>query len=113
MSISSVPICHHLPKTVSASWWIASGRAACAKRTPPSTDGLKEVAPSTELRRWFGHDPSRWEEFRHRYGAELSHNTALVSELRTIAQKGRLTLVYAARDELHNEAVVLRDVLMH
>ena len=73
----------------------------------------KEVAPSTELRRWFGHDQSRWEEFRHRYGAELSHNTALVSELRTIAQKGRLTLVYAARDELHNEAVVLRDALMH
>jgi uncharacterized protein YeaO (DUF488 family) len=73
----------------------------------------KEVAPSTELRRWFGHDPSRWEEFRHRYRAELSHNTALVNELRTIAKMGRLTLVYAARDELHNEAVTLRDVLMH
>lgn len=73
----------------------------------------KEVAPSTELRRWFGHDPSRWEEFRHRYRAELSHNTALVNELRTVAKKGRLTLVYAARDELHNEAVMLRDVLMH
>ena len=73
----------------------------------------KEVAPSTELRRWFGHDPSRWGEFRHRYRAELSHNTALVNELRTIAQKGRLTLVYAARDELHNDAVILQDVLMH
>jgi uncharacterized protein YeaO (DUF488 family) len=73
----------------------------------------KEVAPSTELRRWFGHDPSRWEEFRHRYRAELSRNAALVNELRTVAQKGRLTLVYAARDELHNEAVMLRDVLTH
>lgn len=71
----------------------------------------KEVAPSTELRRWFGHDASRWEEFRHRYRAELSRNTALVDELRSIAQKGRLTLVYAARDELHNEAVMLRGVL--
>ena len=74
---------------------------------------LKEVAPSTELRRWFGHDPNRWEEFRRRYRVELSHNTALVNELRAIAQKGSLTLVYAARDELHNEAVMLRDVLTH
>ena len=71
----------------------------------------KELAPSTELRSWFGHDPIRWEEFRRRYAAELAHNTALVNELRTIAQKGRVTLVYAARDELHNEAVLLRDVL--
>jgi len=74
---------------------------------------VKEVAPSTELRRWFGHDPRKWEEFRRRYGAELSRNTALLNELRTIAKKGRLTLVYAARDELHNEAVMLRDVLTH
>ena len=73
----------------------------------------KEVAPSTELRRWFGHDPSRWEEFRRRYRAELSRNTALVNELRAVAQKGPFTLVYAARDELHNEAVMLRDVLIH
>ena len=73
----------------------------------------KEVAPSTELRRWFGHDPNRWREFRHRYRAELSHSTVLVNELRAMAQQGRLTLVYAARDELHNEAVLLRDVLIH
>lgn len=72
---------------------------------------LKEVAPSTELRRWFGHDPSRWNEFRRRYRAELSHNTGFLDELRAVANKGRLTLVYAARDVLHNEAVVLRDVL--
>ena len=74
---------------------------------------LKEVAPSTELRRWFGHDPGRWQEFRRRYQAELSSNTALLSELRAMAKKERLTLVYAARDELHNEAVMLRDVLIH
>src|SRR5580704_4886819 len=52
----------------------------------------KEVAPSTKLRRWFGHDPSRWEEFRRRYKAELSHNAVLMNELRAIAQKGDLTL---------------------
>ena len=74
---------------------------------------LKELAPSTELRRWFGHDPCRWEEFRRRYRAELSRNTALLNELRAVAREGRLTLVYAARDELHNEAVMLRDVLTH
>jgi uncharacterized protein YeaO (DUF488 family) len=72
---------------------------------------LKDVAPSTELRRWFGHDPARWDEFRRRYRAELSHEADLLNELRAMAQKGPLTLVYAARDELHNEAVVLRDVL--
>ena len=74
---------------------------------------LKDVAPSTELRRWFGHDPSRWDEFRRRYRAELAHNGELVNELREAARKGPLTLVYAARDEEHNEAVVLRDLLTH
>ena len=73
---------------------------------------LKEVAPSKELRRWFGHDPSRREEFRRRYRAELSRKTGLVDELRALARKGRLTLVYAARDEFNNEAVMLRDVLI-
>ncbi len=74
---------------------------------------LKDVAPSTELRRWFGHDPSRWSEFRRRYRTELSHKPELLNELRTVAQRGPLTLIYAARDELHNEAVVLRDVIVH
>ena len=73
---------------------------------------LKDVAPSTELRKWFGHDPSRWEEFCRRYEAELSQKSELLSELRTIARKSPLTLLFAARDELHNEAVVLRDFLM-
>ncbi len=72
---------------------------------------LKEAAPSNELRRWFGHDPRRWEEFRHRYRAELSSNPALLDELRAIARGARLTLVYAASDELHNQAVILREIL--
>jgi uncharacterized protein YeaO (DUF488 family) len=72
---------------------------------------LKEAAPSHELRRWFGHDPRRWEEFCRRYRAELSSSGAPLEELRSIARKGQLTLVYAARDELHNQAVALRDFL--
>ena len=72
---------------------------------------LKDVAPSTELRRWFAHDPDRWDDFRRRYKAELSHKTEVLTELEGCARKGRLTLVYAARDEDHNEAVVLRDVI--
>ena len=71
---------------------------------------LKEVAPSTALRRWFGHDPGKWAEFRRRYRAELDASPAL-AELRTLARKGNVTLVYSARDELHNDAVVLKELL--
>jgi uncharacterized protein YeaO (DUF488 family) len=72
---------------------------------------LKDLAPSTELRRWFGHDPARWSEFRRRYEAELLGKTELLDELRAMAQKGSVTLVFAAQDELHNQAVVLKDFL--
>ena len=71
---------------------------------------LPEVAPSTELRRWFGHDPSRWGEFRLRYREELAANPR-VAELASIAGSGTLTLVYSARDEEHNQAVVLAEVV--
>jgi uncharacterized protein YeaO (DUF488 family) len=72
---------------------------------------MKEIAPSTELRRWFGHDPARWEEFRRRYMAELAGKPDLVDELREMAKEGPLTLVFSAHDEDHNQAVVLREVL--
>ena len=72
---------------------------------------LKEIAPSSELRRWFGHDPARWQEFQRRYRSELSTHQDLLSELRALAREGPLTLVYSARDEDHNDAVVLRDTL--
>lgn len=72
---------------------------------------LKDLAPSTELRRWFGHDPRRWAEFRRRYRTELTRKAEFLSELRSIAREGPLTLVYSARDERHNQAVVLRDRL--
>ncbi|MEI9986002.1 MAG: DUF488 domain-containing protein [Aliidongia sp.] len=72
---------------------------------------LKYVAPSTELRRWFGHDPARWDEFRQRYRAELQERPGVLDALRERARQGPLTLIYAAHDEAHNEAVVLRDLL--
>lgn len=84
------------------------------RKEAAALDGwMKELAPSTELRRWFGHDPARWEGFRERYEAELAQHRDLLDELRRRARKHRVTLLFAARDEAHNEAVVLKDVLLH
>lgn len=74
---------------------------------------MKEIAPSNELRKWFAHDPERWDEFRRRYRAELTKNRELLGELRSLAKRGPLTLVYSAHDEAHNQAVVLREALLH
>jgi uncharacterized protein YeaO (DUF488 family) len=71
----------------------------------------RELSPSTELRQWFAHDPSRFREFRDRYVEELRHQRARIAELRRLARKGTLTLVYAARDAERNDAVVLAEVL--
>jgi uncharacterized protein YeaO (DUF488 family) len=73
---------------------------------------LKEIAPSTALRQWFGHDPARWEEFRRRYVEELRAHAEELAELRALAKRGTITLVYGARDEMHNDAVVLRELLL-
>ena len=73
---------------------------------------MKEIGPSTELRKWFGHDPAKWEEFRRRYAAELHQNAELLGQLRALARKGHVTLVYSAHDEQHNDAVALRGVLL-
>lgn len=72
---------------------------------------LRDVAPSTELRRWFGHDPERWEAFVERYHAELDANPTAWEPLLEAASRGAITLVYGARDPEHNQAVVLRDYL--
>jgi uncharacterized protein YeaO (DUF488 family) len=74
----------------------------------------KEIAPSDDLRRWFSHDPSRWEEFRQRYIAELSpkEKERILADLAARADEGTLTLVYAARDTNHNNAVVLRELMV-
>lgn len=72
----------------------------------------KELAPSTALRTWFGHDPARWEAFCQRYFAELDHRPEALARLRALARRGHLTLLYAARDTEHNNAVALREYLM-
>lgn len=69
-------------------------------------DWLKDVAPSTGLRKWFGHDPARWVDFQERYRAELCSNPAMAG-LAALAAAGPATLLYAAHDEVHNHAVVL------
>ncbi|MEQ8816684.1 MAG: DUF488 family protein [Thalassobaculum sp.] len=71
----------------------------------------KEVAPSDELRRWFGHDPERWVEFRRRYAGELDARPEPVAALREWLAYGPLTLLYAARDDRHNNAVALKEYL--
>ena len=73
----------------------------------------KDIAPSTELRQWFGHETNRWEEFCHRYVAELEQKSDLVNELRSLARSGQITLVFGAHDQAHNDAVVLRKVLLN
>jgi uncharacterized protein YeaO (DUF488 family) len=68
----------------------------------------KEIAPSTELRKWFGHDPEKWDEFRRRYFVELDGRKQLLANLLSVVKNGRLTLVYGAKDEEHNNAVALK-----
>lgn len=72
----------------------------------------KEIAPSDALRKWFGHDRARWDEFQRRYREELREQGEALDELLAKAARGRLTLVYGARDEHHNQAVVLRKRLL-
>ena len=72
---------------------------------------LKDVAPSPDLRRWYGHDLARWEEFTERYRAELAEKRDILDQLRTLRRHGPVTLVFAAKDEQHSSAAVLKDVL--
>jgi uncharacterized protein YeaO (DUF488 family) len=72
---------------------------------------VKDVAPSTELRKWFGHDPARWNEFQRRYRQELGEQRDALAALLEAAKTRNITLVYGARDTQHNQAVVLKNVL--
>lgn len=72
----------------------------------------KELAPSTELRQWFGHDPLRWEEFQVRYAAEVHQQPQALAQLRALARQSSITLVYSAHDQEHNDAVVLRALIL-
>jgi uncharacterized protein YeaO (DUF488 family) len=81
------------------------------KEAAALTMWIKEVAPSTALRKWFGHDPARWPEFHRRYLDELAANTPAVDRIRDYIEAGRTTLLYAAHDPAHNNAVALADYL--
>jgi uncharacterized protein YeaO (DUF488 family) len=82
------------------------------KKTELQLDGwLKEVAPSPELRKWFGHDPEKWPRFRQRYITELQAHEQSLEPLRTAARRGPVTLVFSSHDIEHNAAVALRDYL--
>jgi uncharacterized protein YeaO (DUF488 family) len=72
---------------------------------------LKDIAPSTALRKWFSHDPNKWTEFQARYRQELKSEADLLDVLKEKAAKGPITLLYGAKDEVHNEAVVLQSML--
>ena len=73
---------------------------------------MKDISPSTELRKWFGHDPARWDEFRRRYAKEVHQHAELLDQLRSLAREGPITLVYSARDEKHNDAIELRELIL-
>ncbi len=72
---------------------------------------LRDVAPSNELRKWFGHDPAKWDEFRRRYAAELDANPTAWQPLLDAARQGDVTLLFGARDAEHNQAVALQECL--
>jgi len=82
-----------------------------SKKSLPIDEWAKDVAPTTELRQWFHHDPERWTEFKKRYRKELAENTDAMKKLLGVAAKKHVTLIYGARDEEHNHAIVLRDFL--
>jgi uncharacterized protein YeaO (DUF488 family) len=81
---------------------------------PAKEDGIRilvdRLAPSTELRKWFGHEPAKWIEFKKRYHQELKRNIEQVSRLKDELKKGTTTLVYGAKNVQHNEAVVLKEL---
>lgn len=81
------------------------------KERLPFTGWLKEVAPSPSLRRWFGHDPGKWQEFCRRYFAELEAKPEVWQPLLEAARRGEVTLLYSARDPQHNSAVALKEYL--
>ena len=72
---------------------------------------LKDIAPSDELRKWFSHDPFKWQEFKKRYEKELKDKSLMLNRIRNEAKTGTITLLYAAKDEQHNNAVVLKEIL--
>lgn len=78
-----------------------------------NTQWIKDVAPSTDLRKWFHHDPGRWEEFRKRYFSELKGRTDVLQPILDAARRGDVTLLYSSHDAEHNNAVALKEYIAH
>lgn len=72
---------------------------------------MKDIAPSNELRKWFSHDPSKWQEFRSRYRKEIKNKSELIEKLKEEAKEGKVTLLFSAKDGAHNNAIVLKEVI--
>jgi uncharacterized protein YeaO (DUF488 family) len=72
---------------------------------------LKDIAPSTELRKWFNHDPEKWKEFQKKYQQELKENKEAITIIKEHLKQERVTLIYAAKDEVHNEAQVIKEFI--
>jgi uncharacterized protein YeaO (DUF488 family) len=83
-----------------------------SKEKSKLTEWLKDIAPTTGLRKWFSHDPKKWMEFQKRYKKELAENTEAVQRLKQLAKKKKVTLLYGAKDEEHNEAIVIKTFIM-
>jgi uncharacterized protein YeaO (DUF488 family) len=81
------------------------------KEEAPMDEWLKDIAPSNELRKWFGHDPALWGEFKKKYARELRGHRDLVEKLKEEARRGTITLLYGAKDTEHNNAVALKEIL--
>jgi uncharacterized protein YeaO (DUF488 family) len=111
-TISLSRVYDHDPRLAGRSYLVERLWPRGVRREDLALDGwAKDVAPSPELRRWFGHDPRRWEEFRRRYFAELDAHPQAWQPLVDAARSGTLTLLYSSRDRDHNNAAALRDYL--
>jgi len=82
-----------------------------SKKSAGIDEWMKEIAPSGRLRKWFAHDPRKWERFKDKYRNELKGKEYLIDELRALSKRRTLTLVYSAKDESHNQAVALKEIL--
>jgi uncharacterized protein YeaO (DUF488 family) len=85
--------------------------AEIRKENAAIVEWLKEIAPTTELRKWYGHDPAKYEEFKQRYAMELDDKTDLIDRIKNEARRGTVTLLFSARDIEHNNATVLKEIL--
>lgn len=103
------------PPTKNDGWRVLVDRLwprGVKKETARVNEWMKEIAPSNELRKWFAHKAERWTEFQERYWAELAKKKEFLATLRAMERKhGAITLLFAAKDEEHNQAVVLREIL--